>query len=49
MTYWQILVLGVLQVGLDCDWGRLQVVANDIKTARQMLELELEPVLDDDL
>ena len=47
MTYWQILVLGVLQVGLDCDWDRLQTLANEMKTVRQMLGLD--PVLDDAL
>ena len=46
MTYWQILVLGVLQVGLDCDWDRLQTIANEMKTVRQMLGLD--PILDDD-
>ena len=47
MTYWQILVLGVLQVGLDCDWDRLQTLANEMKTVRQMLGLD--PLLDDAL
>ena len=47
MTYWQILVLGVLQVGLDCDWDRLQTIANEMKTVRQMLGLD--PILDDDV
>ena len=34
MTYWQILVLGILQVGLDCDWDQLQTLANEMKTVR---------------
>ena len=47
MTHWQILVLGVLQVGLDCDWDRLQTFANEMNTIRQMLGLD--PRMDDDV
>ena len=45
MTYWQILVLGVLRVGLDCDWDRLQSYANRMSDVRQMLGMD--PVLDE--
>ena len=47
MTYWRILVLGVMRVGLDCDWDRLQTFANDMTILRQMLGLK--PFRDDDL
>ena len=47
MTYWQILVLGVLQVGLDCDWDRLLFLANELNAVRQMLGLD--PIFDQDI
>lgn len=37
MTQWQILVLGVLRLGLNADYDRIQELANQHKTLRQML------------
>ncbi|MBM9538400.1 ISNCY family transposase, partial [Desulfobulbus alkaliphilus] len=37
MTQWQILVLGVLRVGLNADYDRIHELANEHKTLRQML------------
>lgn len=37
MTQWQILVLGVLRLGLNTDYDRIQELANEHKTLRQML------------
>lgn len=37
MTQWQILVLGVLRLGLNSDYDRIQELANEHKTLRQML------------
>ncbi|MCP4429529.1 MAG: ISNCY family transposase, partial [Gammaproteobacteria bacterium] len=37
MTQWQILVLGVLRLGLNADYDRIQQLANEHKTIRQML------------
>lgn len=37
MTQWQILVLGVLRLGLNSDYDRIQELANQHKTIRQML------------
>jgi len=37
MEQWKILVLGVLRLGLDADYDRLQELANEHKTIRQML------------
>ncbi|VFM96108.1 MAG: hypothetical protein BECKG1743D_GA0114223_101593 [Candidatus Kentron sp. G] len=37
MSQWEILVLGVLRLGLNIDYGRLQELANQYKTIRQML------------
>ncbi len=37
MTQWQILVLGVLRLGLSADYDRIQELANEHKTLRQML------------
>jgi hypothetical protein len=37
MTQWQILVLGVLRLGLNADYDRIQELANEHKTLRQML------------
>ena len=37
MTFWQILVLGTLRLGLNCDFDRLQELANQHQTIRAML------------
>ena len=37
MTQWQILVLGVLRLGLNTDYDRTQELANQHQTVRQML------------
>ena len=37
MDLWRIFVLGVLKQGLDCDFDRLQELANQHKTLREML------------
>jgi IS5 family transposase len=37
MTQWQILVLGVLRLGLNADYDRIQELANEHKSLRQML------------
>jgi hypothetical protein len=37
MTQWQVLVLGVLRLGLNADYDRIQELANEHKTLRQML------------
>jgi len=37
MEQWKILVLGVLRLGLDADYDRIQELANQHKTVRQML------------
>ena len=37
MEQWKILVLGVLRLGLDVDYDRIQELANQHKTIRQML------------
>jgi hypothetical protein len=37
MEQWKILVLGVLRLGLNCDYDRIQELANQHKTIRQML------------
>lgn len=37
MTQWQILVLGVLRLGLNTDYDRIQELANQHRTVRQML------------
>jgi hypothetical protein len=37
MTQWQILVLGVMRLGLNADYDRIQDLANEHKTLRQML------------
>jgi hypothetical protein len=40
---WQILVLGVVRLGLDADWDRLEHIANDDTLVRQMLGLPAAP------
>jgi transposase, IS5 family len=37
MTQWQILVLGVLRLGLNADSDRIQELANEHNTLRKML------------
>lgn len=37
MSQWQILVLGVLRLGLDADYDRIQELANQHNTLRKML------------
>ena len=39
MTQWQILVLGTLRLGLNADYDRIQELANQHRTVRQMLGL----------
>jgi len=46
MQLWKILVLGVLRLNLDSDYDRIQELANNHKTIRQMLGHGL---FDDDL
>ena len=47
MCLWEILVLGVLQVGLNCDFDRLEYLAKNAKDLRQMLGLS--PVMDEEI
>ena len=37
MSLWRILVLGELKQGLGCDFGRLQSIADEMRTVRLML------------
>jgi hypothetical protein len=37
MSLWSILVLGVLRLGLNCDYDRVMELANEHRTLRQML------------
>lgn len=43
MDLWQILVLGVVRLGLDADWDRMEHVANYDLLVRQMLGLPATP------
>src|SRR3990172_4006531 len=43
MDLWQILVLGVVRLGLDADWDRLEDLANHHALLRQMLGVALTP------
>jgi hypothetical protein len=43
MDLWQILVLGVVRLGLDADWDRLEDMANHHLLIRQMLGLPAVP------
>jgi hypothetical protein len=43
MDLWQILVLGVVRLGLDADWDRLEHIANYDLLVRQMLGLPATP------
>jgi IS5 family transposase len=37
MELWKIFVLGILRLNLNCDYDRLQSLANNFKTIREML------------
>ena len=43
MDLWQILVLGVVRLGLDADWDRMEHIANYDMLVRQMLGLPAAP------
>jgi IS5 family transposase len=43
MDLWQILVLGVVRLGLDADWDRMEHLANYDTLIRQMLGLPATP------
>lgn len=43
MDFWQILVLGVVRLGLDVDWDRMEYIANYDLLVRQMLGLPALP------
>jgi len=43
MDLWQILVFGVVRLGLDADWDRLEHVANYDSLVRQMLGVPATP------
>ena len=43
MDLWQILVLGVVRLGLDTDWDRLEHIANYDTLVRQMLGVPATP------
>ena len=47
MDLWQILVLGVVRLGLDADWDRMEDLANHHTLIRQMLGLPATPWDDD--
>jgi hypothetical protein len=43
MDLWQILVLGVVRLGLDADWDRMEHLANYDLLLRQMLGVPIDP------
>jgi hypothetical protein len=43
MDLWQILVLGIVRLGLDADWDRLEDLANHHTLIRQMLGVAAVP------
>jgi hypothetical protein len=43
MDLWQILVLGVIRLGLDADWDRMEHIANYDLLVRQMLGVPVDP------
>ena len=43
MDLWQMLVLGVVRLGLDADWDRLEHIANYDTLVRQMLGVPATP------
>jgi len=47
MDLWQILVLGVVRLGLDADWDRMEDMANHHTLIRQMLGLPALPWADE--
>jgi hypothetical protein len=47
MDLWQILVLGVVRLGLDADWDRMEHLANYDTLVRQMLGVPALPWGDD--
>ena len=47
MDLWQILVLGVVRLGLDADWDRMEDMANHHVLIRQMLGLPATPWADE--
>src|SRR5512136_1559423 len=47
MDLWQILVLGVVRLGLDADWDRLEDLANHHTLIRQMLGVPATPYGED--
>jgi IS5 family transposase len=48
MNLWQILVLGVVRLGLDADWDRMEDMANHHLLVRQMLGVPATPWGEDD-
>ncbi len=48
LDLWQILVLGVVRLGLDADWDRMEHVANYDTLVRQMLGVPAAPWGQDD-
>jgi transposase, IS5 family len=47
LDLWQILVLGVVRLGLDCDYDRLEDLANHHTLLRQILGLSPVPAADE--
>lgn len=47
LSLWQILVLGVVRLGLDCDYDRLEDMANHHTLLRQMLGVPPVPAPDE--
>src|ERR1035441_876083 len=43
MALWQILVLGVVRLGLEADWDRMEHLANYDALLRQMLGVQADP------
>jgi IS5 family transposase len=43
MSLWQLLVLGVVRLGLDADWDRMEHIANYDSLVRQMLQVPAAP------
>jgi hypothetical protein len=48
MNLWQILVLGVVRLGLDADWDRMAHIANYDSVVRPRLEVPTAPWGEDD-
>jgi transposase, IS5 family len=47
LSLWQILVLGVVRLGLDCDYDRLEDLANHHTLLRQILGVSAVPAPDE--